>query len=79
MYRAFRLLIAGLIQEGIERGEFQSGIDMEAVASVLVGTWDALLLQAWFDPHFDPDQTFKGFLPVLLRGLSGPASERGMI
>jgi AcrR family transcriptional regulator len=79
VYRAFRLLIAGLIQEGIERGEFQSGIDMEAVASVLVGTWDALLLQAWFDPHFDPDQTFKGFLPVLLRGLSGPASERGMI
>jgi AcrR family transcriptional regulator len=74
VYSAFRGLVSQLIGEGIERGEFQPDINTEAVASVLVGAWDALLLQAWFDPDFDPERTFKGFFPVLLRGLSGNVS-----
>lgn len=74
VYSTFRGLVSQLIQEGIEREEFQPGVNTEAVASVVVGAWDALLLQAWFDPEFDPAQMFKGFLPVLLRGLSQKVS-----
>ncbi len=70
VYSEFRGLVSKLIREGMERGEFNKGVAPEAVASVLVGAWDALLLQAWFDEDFDPGQTFKEFLPVLLCGLS---------
>ena len=69
-YEGFRVLISGLIEEGINRGEFNSDVDPRAVASVLVGTWDALFLQAWFDESFDPSEALEGFIPVLLRGLS---------
>ena len=70
VYDEFRGLVSGLIRDGMERGEFDPDIDPGAVASVLVGTWDALLLQAWFDDDFDPAGTLKRFVPVLLRGLS---------
>jgi hypothetical protein len=39
------------------------------VAAALVGTWDALFLQAWFDDGFDPAATANDFLDTLLRGL----------
>jgi hypothetical protein len=41
----------------------------ESVAAALVGTWDALLLQAWFDETFDPLTTARDFVAVLIRGL----------
>jgi AcrR family transcriptional regulator len=69
VYGDFRGLVSGLIREGIERGEFSTDVNPEAVAAVLVGTWDALLLQAWFDDDFDPADTLKDFIPVLLQGL----------
>jgi len=70
VYSEFRGLVSKLIREGTERGEFRPDVVPGAVAAVLVGTWDALFLQAWFDENFDPGRTFKEFLPVLLRGLS---------
>ena len=72
-YSDFRQIVSRLIQDGIERGEFQPDVDPESVAAALVGTWDALLLQAWFDDDFDPLTTSRRFMSVLIRGL---ASER---
>ncbi len=69
-YRNFRQLVDALLQEGVARGEFRQDIDTEAVAAALVGTWDALFLQAWFDPRFDPLITGRHFLQVVLQGLS---------
>jgi AcrR family transcriptional regulator len=69
-YRAYRSMVNSLIREGIERGEFISNADSESVAAALVGTWDALLLQAWFEDSFDPLTKSKDFLTVLLRGLA---------
>ena len=46
-YGEFRAIVAGLINEGIERQEFRADIQIAPVAAALVGTWDALLLQAW--------------------------------
>ena len=40
------------------------------VAAALVGTWDALFLQAWFDESFDPAATAKDFMDTLLHGLA---------
>ncbi len=70
MYEEFRAIVVSLIRDGIERGEFRSDVNAESVAAALVGTWDALFLQAWFEKNFDPLITARNFLKVVIRGLS---------
>jgi len=69
-YQEFRNIVKSLIQEGIERGEFRSDINPESVAAALVGTWDALFLQAWFEDDFDPAMIAREFLSIVIKGLS---------
>jgi AcrR family transcriptional regulator len=54
LYQEFREIVTAVIQDGSDRGEFRNDVDATAVAAALVGTWDALFLQAWFDPEFQP-------------------------
>lgn len=68
-YEDFRRTVRSLIQDGMERGEFRLDIDPESVAAALVGTWDALLLQAWFDDRFDPVTAAENFMAVVIKGL----------
>jgi len=68
-YEDFRNIVSSLIQNGVELGEFRSDIDSDATAAALVGTWDALLLQAWFDDNFDPVTTAENFMTVVINGL----------
>jgi hypothetical protein len=70
LYQDYRRVVSGLIVDGISRGEFRDDIDPEIIAAALVGTWDALFLQAWFDDDFDLAATSKGFLDTVLRGLA---------
>ncbi len=70
LYGEFRGIIISLIREGIERGEFRSGTRPESIAAALVGTWDALFLQAWFEENFDPVITARDFLEIVIKGLS---------
>lgn len=77
-YRDYRRMVAALIQEGIDQKEFQADVNPEAVAAALVGAWDALLLQAWFDESFDPVATSNHFVNILVRGLkTGPNTNMG--
>lgn len=69
-YSDFRQIVSNLIRDGIQRGEFRPEVDGESVAAALVGTWDALLLQAWFDENFDPVTTAERFMGVVIRGLA---------
>ncbi|MEE8316324.1 MAG: TetR/AcrR family transcriptional regulator [Syntrophobacteria bacterium] len=69
-YSDFRQIVSTLIRDGIERGEFQPHVDTESVAAALVGTWDALLLQAWFDDDFNPLTAARGFMTVVINGLT---------
>jgi AcrR family transcriptional regulator len=69
-YRDFRRIVSALIRDGTETGEFQPEVDAESVAAALVGAWDALLLQAWFDDGFDPLSTSRKFMAVLINGLA---------
>lgn len=68
-YQDFRFIVSTLIQEGIDRGEFRDGVDKESIAAALVGTWDALLLQAWFEEGFDPTHAANQHMAVMIRGL----------
>jgi AcrR family transcriptional regulator len=70
LYDDYRGIVSALIRDGINTGEFRSDINPEPVAAALVGTWDALFLQAWFDDSFDPAATAKDFLNTVLRGLA---------
>jgi AcrR family transcriptional regulator len=68
-YEEFRDIVASLVNEGIASGEFRQDIDADAIAASLVGVWDALLLQAWFDDNFEPLPVSRKFLQVLLCGM----------
>jgi len=69
-YQHFRQVVAALLEDGIARGEFDPTVDTKALAAVMVGSWDALLLQAWFDEGFDPLATSRVHMQVLLKGLA---------
>lgn len=73
-YRDLRIVVGDLIEAARANGEISAEIDAQAVASALIGTWDALLLQAWLDPDFDALATSRSFLEVVLRGLQPTTS-----
>jgi AcrR family transcriptional regulator len=68
-YRQYRTLVAEVLEQGVAAGEFRPDTSVDSVSAVLVGAWDALLLQAWFDDSFDPDASGRAFLDTLLKGL----------
>ncbi len=70
LYDEYRAIVCALIRDGINSGEFRSDVDPESIAAALVGTWDALFLQGWFDESFDPVATATKFLDTVLRGLA---------
>ena len=70
LYDDYRQIVSALIREGIKSGEFRSNVKPEPVAAALVGTWDALFLQAWFDDSFDPAAAANDFLDTVLHGLA---------
>jgi AcrR family transcriptional regulator len=70
LYDDYRKIVSALIREGIKSGEFRADVEPEPVAAALVGTWDALFLQAWFDDSFDPAATANVFLDTVLQGLA---------
>lgn len=69
-YRAFRRIIGDLIREGIQAGQFRPDIDIDGVTAVMVGAWDCLPMQAWFDPEVNPAASARSFLDVVIRGLA---------
>jgi AcrR family transcriptional regulator len=69
-YADYRQIVSALIQDGIARGEFREDIDPEPIAATLVGTWDALGLQAWFDEDFDQEKASDEFMKVFISGLA---------
>jgi len=69
MYAQARRLLGGIIRRGIEEGEFDANINVESVTAVLVGSFDGLFLQAWFDPNMNPLRAGTAFIDVVIRGL----------
>ena len=69
-YQGYREVVTTLLEDGRRHGEFLSDVDSAALAAALVGMWDALGLQAWFDPRFDARASADAFIDALLRGIS---------
>lgn len=68
-YTDFRKTVADLIQSGYDNGEFKASADPQQVASALIGSWDALLLQAWLDPPFDTLKASRQHIQLIIKGL----------
>ncbi len=69
-YADFRRSIGALLQKGMDEKEFSADIDPEKIAAALIGSWDALLLQAWLDPDFDPLAASREHMGMVLKGMS---------
>ena len=68
-YAQFREIVSAILSEGIRAGEFSPELEPEPLAATLVGTWDVLGLQAWFDDDFDALNAERAFMQVFIRGL----------
>ena len=69
LYGHYRGIIVALLQEGMDRGEYRQNLVPESIAAAMVGAWDAMFLQAWFDDDFDIYPVSRDFMQVMLRGL----------
>lgn len=69
VYSDLRRIVAALIEKGISKGEFKPDINSEHIASALIGSYDALLFQAWFDSDFDPMGASRSHMAVVVAGL----------
>jgi AcrR family transcriptional regulator len=69
LYGRYRAIVVALLREGMARGEFRSDLATASIAAALVGAWDAMFLQAWFDDEFDLQQVSRDFIHVMVRGL----------
>jgi AcrR family transcriptional regulator len=68
-YDSFRELVAGIIREGQRCGEFRQEAEPDAVAILLVSTFDGLGMQYWLNDAIDPVRASEQFVLTLCRGL----------
>jgi AcrR family transcriptional regulator len=70
LYIQFRRDIAERIRSAVVRGEVRPNVEPGVLAGVLIGALDGIILQAWFDPDFDPLHAGRHFLEVLTWGMT---------
>lgn len=71
LYREFRTQVGSLIEAAQAHGEIKPNADPAALAGVLTGAVDGLILQYWLDPSFDPRAWVKSFMNSLFDGIGG--------
>lgn len=69
VYSEFRIIIAGILDEGIKTGQFRK-VDTHITASVMIGALDGILLQYVMDKNvFSPEQATAALLDSFLNGV----------
>jgi AcrR family transcriptional regulator len=68
LYRKIGDILIAIINEGIANEEFHSHTDVESVVPGIVGAWDAIGLQSWFNDEFDMEKTMNSFADLIIRG-----------
>lgn len=76
LYAAYRAEVAGLIAAAQANGEIAPEADATAIAGMLVGAVDGLLLQYWLDQSFDPREWVRNFLVALFEGIVSKPKRR---
>jgi len=70
LYIVFRAQIVTLICDAQQSGEIKQDTNAAALAGVLIGAIDGLLLQYWLDPSLDPRAWVRNFLNALFDGIA---------
>ena len=70
LYAQFRGQVEALLRAAQQGGEIKPDTDTRAIASMLVGAVDGLMLQYWLDPNFDPKAWVRTFLCALFDGIA---------
>jgi AcrR family transcriptional regulator len=74
VYEERALLLAGIVRQGIERGELRA-VDATSVAHAFLAVYDGLLLQQILMPdHFSWEQLNRLAIDTLLHGLLAPGA-----
>jgi AcrR family transcriptional regulator len=69
LYAEYRREVSGLIRAAEAEGAVKRGIDVDVLASVLIGAVDGIGLQYWLDPSFDAKAWVRTFLTSLFDGI----------
>jgi AcrR family transcriptional regulator len=70
LYVAYRAQVGMLLAAAQQSGEIRGDIDTAAVAAMVIGAVDGLLLQYWLDPSIEPRQWAKSFIDALFNGIT---------
>jgi len=68
MLQQYAGLIAGLVEEGVRRGEFKP-VDGEYLAWAILAAYDGLAVYVMMKPDLDLDRASEAFIETLLSGL----------
>ena len=75
LYIEYRQSVEAMLRAAQESGELKKDMDAKAVAAMLVGAVDGLVLQYWLDPSFDPKDWTRTFFNALYGGIAVKQTE----
>jgi hypothetical protein len=64
----YKEVVAGIIDQGVQSGEFRS-VDADALVWAVMATYDGIAAYALLIPDLDVDRISRVFIETLLRGL----------
>jgi AcrR family transcriptional regulator len=70
MYDEYRTIIIAIIERGKARERFRSDVDAQAIAYLLVGGMDGILIQSWLSQPKQLDNLVMNATEMLLLGIS---------
>lgn len=74
-YKKIGDVLVAVIEDGIERGEFNADLDTASYVPAIVGAVDVMGLQAWFDDEFDIEKVMNGFFQLIIKALEKQKEE----
>lgn len=79
-YAAWRTVVAGMVQQGVDSGEFRKDVDVQAAASLILAVMDGLNVQAILDVGVNVNEELvaglqKGILLSLVEAGSSDATD----
>jgi len=69
LYRDLSSVLVDIIHQGVESGEFHSKNSADLFSPAVIGAWDAIGLQKWFNDEFDMEATMNAFTELMISGL----------
>jgi AcrR family transcriptional regulator len=70
MYKEYRTMIIGIIEQGKANGKFRQDVDAQAIAYFFVGGMDGMFIQSWLSNPDNIDTLMRNATDLILRGIT---------